>query len=133
MDWLKDVALDVRVGAVEVQGVIAPPAEKVVEYLKNRTRPFATSVMNDVPQARGGAEVIAFDDYIATGWHHTSMNRLVIDDRREDRVANQRRRVAQLDCRPRRPRKDHVVDQDRRARRHNGVRRGSELNIRVGD
>src|SRR5256885_2353069 len=65
MDVHEDIALDPRVGAVEIEVVVRGAVEDVVDDLKNRAGPLAPGKVDRVVEAPGVAEIVVAENSVA--------------------------------------------------------------------
>lgn len=61
------IALDVRIGSIQVDGVVIPAQKRVAQNLDDGTRPFSAREVDDIIVAMHILENIAFDDDIPVG------------------------------------------------------------------
>src|SRR5206468_6488886 len=67
MDVHEDIALDPRVGAVEIEVIVRGAVEDVVDDLKNRPGPLAAGKIDGVVEAPGVTEIVVAENSVAAG------------------------------------------------------------------
>src|SRR6266850_2484537 len=67
MDVHEDVAFDPRVGAIEVQAIIAGAVEDVVDDLEDGAGPIAAREINGVVERPGVAKIIVAENAVTAG------------------------------------------------------------------
>ena len=85
----EDVALDMGVGPVQVEPVVAAAEEHVIEHLKDGPGPIGSQEIDDVVAAGAESEDIAIEDQILVALDILAVNHFAAADAGKGRMAHQ--------------------------------------------